>query len=122
MSLPCIVSAEPPETPTGYVRLPHLVTYSSSTTTVTDLAMWEVLSDAEAKQWLGSTLPDQRFIENQLPRLLELRAAYRANQLPDTHHHHELAHLLNQGRYLSILFVYQHFSLFEVLLQEEPLV
>lgn len=120
MPLPCIVSAEPPETPTGYVRLPHLVAYSSNTTTVTDLAMWEVLSTAEAKQWLGSALPDQRFIENHLPRLLELRAAYRANQLPDTRHHHELSRLLSQGRYLSILFTYQHFSLFEVLLQEEP--
>lgn len=122
MSLPCVVSAEPPETPSDYVRLPHMVAYSPDKTKVTDKAMWEVLPGSEAEQWLSGSLPNQQFIESHLPQLLQLRAAYRTHQLPDTRYHKELAHLLDQGRYLSVLFVYQHFSLFEALLQEEPLV
>lgn len=80
--------------------------------------MWELLHITEAEQWLGTRLPDRQVVERHLPQLLELRAAYRARLLPDTRYHQELTHLLDKGRYLSILFVYQHFGLFEALLQE----
>lgn len=117
-AIPCVVSMMALEIPPDYVRLPHLVAYSADNITVTDRAIWEVLPSTEAIRWLGGALPDQRFIEKNLSQLLELRAAYRANQLPDTRHYRELARLLSEGRYLSLLFIYQHSSIFEALLQE----
>lgn len=118
MMLPCIVSAEQPEVPPDYVRLPHLVAYTPDENTIKDKSMWELLHGTEAEQWLGTSLPDQQFVEQHLPQLFKLRAAYRAHQLPDTRYYQELTRLLDKGRYLSILFVYQHFPLFEALLQE----
>jgi hypothetical protein len=115
---PCLISSDKPDLPTDFVRLPHLVAYTPGNDTVSDRPMWELLNESEAVAWLGGTLPDQNYIECNLPRLLALRAAYRARKLPGTPLHEELAKRLDGGRYLSILFVYQNFGLIRSILED----
>jgi hypothetical protein len=77
--------------------------------------MWEMLSDAEAENWLQAPLPEQSVIEQHLPELIQLRRAFREQNIPDTPNHHELARRLSAGRYISMLFVYQNIDLFSAL-------
>jgi hypothetical protein len=97
------------------VRIPHLVTVRTADETMTDQVVWELMSRAEAEQWLGGPLPDQEFVEAHLPGLLTLRAAARAGTLPATVAGQRLAGLLH-GLPLSVQLVYRRLELFRVLL------
>jgi len=110
--LPCDISATPPDTYPGYVRLSHLVAFQKNET-VQDEVMWEGLSRPHAEQWLGSELPNQQLVEDHLPGLKALRAKTRENQLQDERYNELKGRLV--GRYLSILFVYQNIDVFKVL-------
>lgn len=108
--LACDISATPPEVCPCYVRLPHLVAFKKGGM-IRDEALWEKLPRPRAEQWLGSPLPDQQLVEDHLPDLKVLRAKNRANQLHDEKYDELKERLV--GRYLSILFVYQNFDIFE---------
>ncbi|HEU4965899.1 MAG TPA: hypothetical protein VFT53_00270 [Candidatus Saccharimonadales bacterium] len=118
LATPCLISADPPRTPTNYVRIPHLVAYEPNHGTILDTIMWELLAKKEAVQWLGSPLPDQQSIEAHLPDLLQLRSFVRTDRLPTTAVYGELKQLLSR-RYLSMLFVYQHHQLFQCLFDDK---
>ncbi len=114
---PSLASAAQPATPDDLVRIPHLVSVRATDQPVTDEAVWELMTRAEARQWLGGPLPDPEFVEAHLPDLLALRDAARTGQLPNTAAGQRLAGLL-RGRPLplSIQLVYRNLDLFRVLL------
>ena len=110
----CLTSLERPEPPGGAVRVPHLVSVRHRDV-VTDTVVWEVMDREQAEAWSGGPLPDQRFVEDGLAGLLDLRAGARVGRFPATAAGGRLARLLN-GRELSIRVVYQRPGLFHVLL------
>jgi len=115
---PYLTSPGQPAAPDHLVRIPHLVTVRApGEEPGTDEVVWELMSPAAARQWLGGPLPDQEFVEAHLPDLLSLRGAARSGDLPATAAGQRLAGLL-RGRPLplSIQLVYRHLELFRVLL------
>jgi hypothetical protein len=112
--MPCVISSAQPHAPIGCVRIPHLMAYIVNNA-VQDRAMWEILPEPEAERWLGGSLPDQEAIEKQLARLLRPRRTFREGEPINNPAYQELTGLLAHGRYLSILFVYQHIDLFNEL-------
>ncbi|QSB13054.1 hypothetical protein JQS43_15510 [Natronosporangium hydrolyticum] len=114
LSSACLTSWSPPVTPSGVVRIPHLVTVARDDA-VTDTVVWELTSTASAQHWLGGPLPDQHFFENHLDALLRLRAAARRGQLPVRAANAGLVELLADAE-LSIQLVYQHAARFRRLL------
>jgi hypothetical protein len=115
---PCIVSPEPLEPPQEYVRLPHMVAVNK-TYSIQDTVMWELLSKPEAETWLKQPLPKQKPIEDRLPHILLLRRLVREQVQLDSKPYQEITQRLTAGRYLSILFVYQHIDLFIELFDEK---
>lgn len=111
-TLPPLVAANTPSPPADCVRIPHLITYASKAS-VSDVSVWEVLPTSEAESWLNGTLPDQHLAESYLPQLLNLKRRIRVEGLDNTDINPKLANQLSSGRYLSILFFYQHFALFQ---------
>lgn len=107
---PCVISPTQPHVPVGCVRIPHLMAYIVDGT-VQDRVMWEILPELEAEHWLDSPLPDQKAIEERLPQILRLRNIVREGGSINNPAYQELTGLLARGRYLSILFVYQHIGL-----------
>ena len=110
-----IIVTQQPTVPNNYVRLPHLVAVNSNER-VDDVVIWEALKEPEAERWLGAPLPDQTYFEERLAQIITLKQAWRSRQ--SSHHVLEsiLQEKLDQGRYMSILFVYQHAGLFMRLL------
>jgi hypothetical protein len=104
-----------PTPPENAIRIPHLVACQDKDM-ITDHVVWELLPHNEARGWGGGTLPDQAFIEDRLPDLLELRRTVREQALPDSPEHRELARRLEAGQYISTLFVHKNMSLFGELL------
>lgn len=76
------------------------------------------MSLPSAETWLNAPLPDQQHIEAHVPGLLRLRQALRANRLDGSTAQRRLAEIIQAGRYLSILLVYQHVDLLDVILDE----
>lgn len=113
---PCVTAATPPQAPPAYVRIPHLVA-TDKDTVVHDTVIWEMFTRSGAEEWLGKDLPDADLIESNLPTLLALRQAVRTDTLPDTPDHRSLSRLLDTGRYISMLLVYQNPELFYSLFQ-----
>ena len=112
MTLPCMIFDRSPEVPAGYVRLPHLVAYENTNAEIIDSVLWELLTQADAERWFRAKLPDQTSVEHNLSQLLVIRAAIRRGDSDDRFRSIALA-LKQEGRYLSILFVYQHPELFK---------
>lgn len=115
---PCVTSAKAPDVTAapGLVRLPHLVTLFDTARGLFDAVVWEVMTLAQAGQWLGGPIPDQELFEQQLPALLHLRFLIRVGRLPESDVGQRLRGLL-AGRYLSIRMVYQHPALFAALIR-----
>ncbi|MBX6389384.1 MAG: hypothetical protein IRZ08_10370 [Frankia sp.] len=66
----------------GLFRVPHLVTISDGTGTVTDTVVWQLMSGPRYDAWLGGApRPDQAAIEAALPALLRLRHLARTGRL-----------------------------------------
>jgi hypothetical protein len=110
----CLTSWSTPAIPAGVVRIPHLMTVERDDG-VTDTVVWELAPVPVAQRWLGGPLPDQRFFENHLDRLLRLRAAARRSQLPARAVAAGVGELLGDQE-LSIRMVYQHAGRFRRLL------
>jgi hypothetical protein len=106
---PCVVTASAPHVPAGHVRLPHLVAVERNEE-IEDTVMWEILLLQKAETWLGSELPEQSEIEDNLDQLYKLRTEHRNGTLNQTHP--AIYEALGSDRYISILFVYQHIHLF----------
>jgi hypothetical protein len=105
-----------PDVSQDVVRVPHLVSVRHLGV-VTDTVVWEVMDRERAQAWSGGSLPDQRFIEEHLCGLLELRAAVRMGRFPVSAAGGRLARVL-AGRPLSIRVVYQRPGLFHALLAD----
>lgn len=119
-TLPCVISSYRPELPSGYVRLPHLAAYVGAAP-VADMVMWEILIDAEAEQWLGRALPNQEMFEENLQRQKALRGMICAGQNITNEAYRTLTTTIQtEGRYLSILFAYQHAALFQTIFEQWP--
>lgn len=112
-----VVSSGRPDIPEGWIRLPHMLTLRSSSS-YTDTVLWELMTEHEGVAWLGDALPDQSELESYLPWLLELRQTIRTSRPAPTDTWHELYGLLDKGRYMSTLFVYQHLDLFRRMYEE----
>jgi hypothetical protein len=112
---PFTVSPRQPQLQPGYVRLPHLLCVRTNDG-VDDRIIWEVLSLSQAEEWLGSPLPNQDYIESHLPAILAIRRHLREGQARSPAQQRVAFALSQEKRYLSILFVYQHFELFKDLL------
>jgi hypothetical protein len=112
----CVTAWAAPVVGDGRVRLPHLVTVREPPDRLRDIAVWEAMELERAHDWLGGELPDQRFFEDRLETLLELRGRARAGAFPDTSAGRRLEALLTGGRRLSILLVYRNAELFRELL------
>jgi hypothetical protein len=110
----CVTSTARPDPLGGAVRVPHLVSVRRRGV-VTDTVVWEVADREQAELWLGGPLPDPRLVEDNLARLLDLRAAVRSGRFPVTAAGARLARLLG-GRELSIRLVYQRPGMFHILL------
>jgi hypothetical protein len=113
---PCVTSATKPEleSAAGLVRVPHLVGVHGAAGALVDSVIWEVLTAAQALQWLGGPLPGQEFFERHIPALLRLRSLARAGQLPAGGDGDRIRELLS-GHYMSIRMVYRHPALFSAL-------
>jgi hypothetical protein len=116
-SWPCIISPDPPGTPREYVRLPHLAAIQKANI-VQDTVMWELLSSEDAATWLRQPLPEQQSIEDRLPHILFMRKLIREQVHLDSKPYQDIKRCLDAGRYLSILFVYQHADLFLELFED----
>jgi hypothetical protein len=112
----CVTAWTAPEVGPGRVRLPHLVTVGEAPDRLRDAVVWEAMELERARDWLSGELPDQRFFEDRLGALLELRRRTRLGALPDTSAGRRLEGLLAGGRKLSILLVYRNAELFRELL------
>jgi hypothetical protein len=112
----CVTAWTAPEVGAGRVRLPHLVTVRETPDRLRDAVVWEAMELDRARDWLGGELPDQRFFEDRLEALLELRRRARVGALPGTSAGRRLEALLEGGRKLSILLVYRNAELFRELL------
>lgn len=104
------IALNPPDVVEGWVRIPHLVTVVKASE-ISEIVMWEKLSNQDSVQWLDANIPDQDFIEKHLAELLDLKKRSRENTLDPVLHKEIIGKL--SGRYLSILFVYQHFQFFK---------
>lgn len=113
----CVTSIAPPLPPQGCVRMPHLVTTQSSSI-LDDTAVWELQTEREAEEWLGAPLTNQNFVEGNLGKIMKLRQEIRSGKPATTEQGKELQYSLLKGRYLSILFVYQHIELFKTMFDE----
>lgn len=109
------ITSYPPDAEKGWLRIPHLVT-TVKADEMSEVVIWEKLSEQDARQWLGTEVPDQDLVEEHLYELLELKKRFRENTL-DPILHKEIKNKLF-GRYFSILFVYQNFQLFSDLWNE----
>ena len=112
----CVTGPLRPDVPPDVVRVPHLVSVRHLGV-VTDTVVWEVMDRERAQAWSGGSLPDQRFIEEHLCGLLELRAAVRMGRFPVSAAGGRQARVL-AGRPLSIRVVYQRPGLFHALLAD----
>jgi len=113
---PCVTSATAPELASApdLVRLPHLLTVRDGYGVLADAVVWEVMTIAQARRWLGGPLPCQPFFEQQLPAL-HLRFLARTGQFPASTGGQRLRELIT-GRYLSIRLVYRYPALFAALI------
>gem|GEM_PF-6514555 len=116
----CITSIAPPLPPKECVRMPHLVATQFSPV-LGDTIIWELQTEREAEEWLGGPLTGQDFVEGNLGRIIKLRQEIRSGKLAKTEQEKELQYNLSKGRYLSILFVYQHIDLFKNMFDETKL-
>ena len=113
----CVTSITPPLPPKECVRIPHLVTTVFSPK-LTDAVIWEIQTVAEAEEWLGAPLIGQEFVEKNLEKIMNVRQRLRNGKTAGTDVVEHLQNHLSKGRYLSVLFVFQHLSLFEDMLKE----
>lgn len=113
-----ITTAARPDVTAGVVRLPHLLSVEHRDV-ISDTVIWEVMTRAEATQWLGHELPDQGFFEAQLTSLVAMRSLARRGCLPSGPIFAKVASLLT-GRNMSIRYVYQHAALFAEAISAMP--
>jgi hypothetical protein len=118
---PCATAAGMPELPRSgrLVRLPHLLTVQDGSGDLRDEVVWEVMTTAQARRWLGGPLPDQALFEQRLPALRYLRRLARTRSWPDTANGRRLRELLAE-QYLSIRLVYRYPALFTALTEASP--
>lgn len=93
----------------GVVRLPHLVTVRTRDGHA-DTVVWEWLAVPDAEALYGGPLPDLSALHAHVRELLALRAAVRAQQLPDTPGHRELGRVLLTAPF-SLQLVLTHYEL-----------
>ena len=113
----CVTSIAPPLPPQKCVRMPHLVTIRSSSI-LDDTVVWEMQTEREAEEWLGAPLSNQNFVEGNLGKIMKLRQEIRSGKPATSEQEKEFQYNLSKGRYLSILFVYQHIELFKAMFDE----
>ena len=97
--------------------MPHLLVTQSSSI-LNDTVVWELQTEREAEEWLGAPLSNQNFVEGNLGKIMKLRQEIRSGKSATTEQEAELQYNLSKGRYLSILFVYQHVELFKSLFEQ----
>jgi hypothetical protein len=78
-----------------------------------DAVIWELQTVREAEEWLGGPLIGQEFVEENLEKIINVRQQFRNGKMAGTVLEKELQNHLSKGRYLSILFVFQHLNLFK---------
>lgn len=95
-----------------FVHVPHFVTVVGRGV-LSDQVIWETQTEEQYVTWRGPNSVDLTFVESNLSGIICLRRMARSNQLMGSESLEKLRSRLDQGRYLSALFICENQSLIE---------
>jgi hypothetical protein len=113
-----ITSLYPLSAPEGHVRVPHLVAITTPGGNVKDEVIGELQSEEYSLEWLKEPIADQDIVEENMDKIIELRQRSRIGDLSFSSSGSQLKKERSKGRYISVLFIYQHLDLFKRIFQD----